>query len=142
MFYSKPIEINEYANVTTGAFLPVWSNAISLANCLFFLIVFLVYLIGLGLFLFRISTKIKLVRNHKILFGLTILFVLIQCLNLMCRLVLDSMQMHGRILSESGQLVEWNFFVAIQVMGGVSTFFMYINFISLFEIIFFIQSML
>ena len=140
-----PLEVIEsggFANVTTSVFLPVWSCALSLSNCIFFLIIFIVYLIALGIFLFRISRKVKLVRNHKVLFVLTIIFVIIQILNLICRLVHDSLQIHARLLSESGQLVEWSLFLAIQVTAGITTFAMYINFISLFEIIFFVQRLL
>ncbi|EFC45936.1 predicted protein [Naegleria gruberi] len=65
--------------------------------------------------------------------------VFLPILNLICRLVHDSLQIHARLLSESGQLVEWSLFLAIQVTAGITTFAMYINFISLFEIIFFVQ---
>ena len=136
------VNVNGYANVTADSYLPVWSNAVSLCNSIFFLIVYSMYLIGLVIFLFRMNRKVKIVMNHKILISLTLLFVSIQCINLVCRIVLDSITMRGRIIAESGQLVEWGLFVSIQVMAGITTFAMYINLISLFEILFFIQSML
>ena len=139
---SDAINSNGYANVTLDSYLPVWSNAISISNSVFFLAVYSVYLVCSVAFLIRASRKIKINANHKKLFALTILFVIIQCINLLVRICYDSVHIRARIIAETGSLVEWSFFVVLQTLGGFTTAAMYINYISLFEILFFVQRML
>ncbi|KAG2374007.1 hypothetical protein C9374_011672 [Naegleria lovaniensis] len=142
------LQSNQFANVTVDYYLPVWAASMSIGNSVLYICCFIIYLLFLAVFIFRVSRRNQaqpqqqqLKKNHKILFSLVVIQILIQCLNLSVRIIGDSMAIRMRQIAESGQLVEWNFFLATNILTGLATFFMFTNFITLFVILFFVQKM-
>nr|CAG4715650.1 unnamed protein product [Naegleria fowleri] len=134
------ITTTSYANLTLKDVQPLWVSYSTLTNSSFFFICYLIYFLVVALFLQRVSSKNQLKRNHKILLTLTVIFVGIQTFIQLLRIANDSLQVRGRQLLESQQLVGLQFFVAMNVMGGVTTFFTFSNFISFFIILFVVQN--
>lgn len=140
------LQSNQFANVTVDYYLPVWAASMSIGNSTLYICCFIIYLMCLAGFIIRVSRRQQaqqqLKKNHKILFSLVVIQVLIQCFNLTVRLIADSMAIRMRQIAESGQLVAWNFFLATNILTGLATFFMFTNFVTLFVILFFVQKML
>ena len=140
---TKVVNINGFANVTQDTFKPVWSSGLTMANSVVFLILFSVLMIALVWFLIRVTRKVTLKRNQKILCTMTGIFVIIQIVLLLSRLVSDSLQIVARLRTEQNNLmIEWELFVAVQVFAGLITYFMLCNFVILIGILFFVQRML
>lgn len=134
------IFVDGYANVSYTHYLPVWVNSLSMANS----ICFGIYYMCMGIFFYKIkSRKIELKRIHKLLFVLAILFVAIQSVTLIVRVVFDAMHLYARIYTEStGNLLRMEFLIALNVMGALTIFFMFSDFIFLFIVLFFFQKIL
>ena len=142
MVVTQVINQNGYVNVTSDYFKPLWSSGLTMANSGVFLCLYTIYMIGLVAFLIRVTRKVQLKRNHKILFSMTTIFVLVQIILLIMRIVSDALQIESRILTERKELVGWDLFLAVQIFAGIITFFMLINFVILMVIMFFVQRML
>ncbi|KAF0973879.1 hypothetical protein FDP41_007266 [Naegleria fowleri] len=89
------------------------------------------------MFLRRLSNQLK--RTHKVLLTWTVVFVSIQALTQLLRIANDVLTIYARETAEASQLVEWSFFTAMNTVSGVTTFFTFINLMSLFVILFFVQ---
>src|SRR3989338_4474493 len=118
-----PLANTQFANVTSSHYLPVWVNALSMANSLFYLLCFALYYVALGIFMFKIR-HIQIKRNPKIMFLLAISFVAIQSVNLLIRVVYDAMHIYAKMAADSGQLMSSAFFIALNLMGALTVFFM------------------
>ncbi|KAG2388031.1 hypothetical protein C9374_000881 [Naegleria lovaniensis] len=135
------IFVDGYANVSYTHYLPVWVNSLSMANSIFYLICFGLYYLSMAFFLYKIkSRKIELKRNHKLLFVLAIVFVAIQSMTLIIRVVYDGLHLYARIYTEStGNLLRMEFLIALNLMGALTIFFMFSDFIFLFIVLFYFQ---
>ncbi|EFC44705.1 predicted protein [Naegleria gruberi] len=146
-----------FVNVSSvNAFPPIWGPAASMANSGFYLCLFIIYFICFGLLLSLIRNRIKhqhvssekkvgegiMKRNHIIMFLLAGSMVAIQCINLLIRIVNDILFIRARIIVERGERVSYSHYMAIWVTAGFSSFFMFLNFIMLFVILFFVQMVL
>jgi len=131
------------ANVTVDFFHPSWSSAISLANSGFYIIVYMIYYAVMVSFLIRIAgSNTKMKRNPKILFVLGAVFVAIQILGLVVRMVYDAMDLHSRLAAERGELTDWSYVVVMLVVSGISTFLVLFNMLFLYVILYFCQGIL
>ena len=94
-------------------------------------------------FLIRLRMKgVVIKRNPKILFGLAITFVAIQSCNLLSRVIFDSMNLKGREVIDKGELVTYSYLIAMLFFGTLSTFFLLLNLLMLFVILYYCQSIL
>ena len=139
-----------FVNVSSvNVFPPVWGTAASMANSGFYLVLFAIYFICFGL-LFRTirkrvdqnRTKQVMKRNHVIMFILAGSMVAIQCINLLIRLVSDILFMEARLIVERGERITFAHYAAMWSLTSISSFFMFLNYIMLFVILFFVQMVL
>ncbi|EFC50093.1 predicted protein [Naegleria gruberi] len=138
---SAIINDNGYTNVTLDQFRPIWSSSLVLSNTILFLFLFTIYMFILIGFIYKVTRKLKLKRNQKILFIMTGIYVTVQIMSLLIRVVNESLQLTVRTRAENGGLIEWELFVTMQVFAGLNTFSMLSNFLTLFSIVIFVQNM-
>lgn len=134
------LNVGGYANVSVSYYFPTWLSYSTISNSPFLFIAYVIYLICLAMFLRRLSNQLK--RTHKVLLTWTVVFVSIQALTQLLRIANDVLTIYARETAEASQLVEWSFFTAMNTVSGVTTFFTFINLMSLFVILFFVQQVL
>ncbi|KAG2374429.1 hypothetical protein C9374_010713 [Naegleria lovaniensis] len=108
------LNVDGYANVSVSYYFPTWLGYATISNSSFFFIAY-------------------------VLLTWTIVFVAIQSLTQLLRIVNDVLTIYARETAETERLVEWSFFTALNTISGVTTFFTFINIMSLFVILFFVQ---
>jgi len=136
---------NGFINVTSvDFFVEVWVSGLSVANCVLYLVAFSIfYAVVIGLTCRVIKThSTVLKRNPRILITLVVVFVGIQCANLVSRLIAECLYIGARTSVERGELLSYSYFIAINVMTTLTTFLMFFNYAFFFIIVFFVQQLL
>ncbi|KAG2378670.1 hypothetical protein C9374_007818 [Naegleria lovaniensis] len=86
--------------------------------------------------------KIPIKKNPKILFTIVVIFVAIQCFNLIIRAMYDIWNINAHYRFDGGQQVfKASYFLGMNVMGALSTWTFFWNYVFVFVILFFVQLM-
>ena len=143
-------------NVTTDFFPPVWTSSTSIGNSVLYLSLYSIYLIAFIILFSRINGRIKILnesaksksrnkvikRNHIIIFAFVLILILVEMINLILRIVGDGLSLNARMKLDNNMQVLTSEYLAIWIVNGFSTLFMYSNFIMLFLIMFVVQMIL